>query len=386
VSKVLLISPWSPPPDGVGFHSVALANSWQVAGHDVLVVTSGSESSQFPSASPPGVHEIRVVRTLRLLPHVATTQLLTEFQPDVVIVQFAIASQSTTLMSTLKLMSAARRRGLPVVAAFHEPAREINRLGPLSRWIYRVAARFTTCPVAYSSAGAIALRGAKIFDDVSEVPLGCSPAAQVLLEDLNRVRDRYAIAAPLVLSLGFTHPDKGTDLLVASMEEVARALDGDVRFLIAGAPRARRGAFRFMGRGDRKLHRSLEATIRLPKSISVDMCGFVPEEDVAALLYLASAVVLPYRRATQSSIAYQALGAHAVIVASDIPELRSDLGTAARFFRSESIPSLTETLVSVLNSPQNDWRHAAAIRAAENSYDATAQRLLNIGLSGTTSM
>jgi hypothetical protein len=67
-------------------------------------------------------------------------------------------------------------------------------------------------------------------------------------------------------------------------------------------------------------------------------------------------------------------------VASDIPELRSDLGNAARYFHSESISNLTETLVSVLNSSQDELRDAAAARAAGRSYDATAAKLLNIGL------
>jgi glycosyltransferase involved in cell wall biosynthesis len=385
VSKILLISPWAPPPDGVAFHSFALVTSWQAAGHDVLVVTSGSEDPQVPNPSRSDDHEIHVVRTLRLVPHRATTRLLADFQPDVVVVQFAIASQSMALVSTLSLMSAARRSGVPVVVAFHEPAREMDRLGPLSRWIYHTAARCTTHPVVYSHAGAAALSGAGIFTDVTEVPLGCPVVTEVSSEDLARVRDRYAIIAPLVLSLGFTHPDKGTDLLVASMPDVAQLLDGNVQFLIAGSPRTRRGIFRLMGRSDRKFHRILMGRTIFATGVPLEVCGFVPDEDVTALLFLASAVVLPYRRCTQSSVASEALGAGAVIVASDIPELCNDLGPAARYFHSESIPNLTETLVSVLKSPQYDLRNAAAIRAAERSYDTTAAKLLRIGLFGSTS-
>ena len=380
MSKILLISPWAPPPDGVAFHSLALVTSWQDAGHEVLVVTSGSENALVLNLASPNGQKIRAIRTLQLAPRRATTQLLSDFQPDIVIVQFAIASQSTALLSTLRLMSSAFRSGLPVVVAFHEPARELDRLGPLSRWIYRAAARFTTHPVVYSHAGATALRDAKIFTHVTEIPLGCLPAKKLSYDDLTRVRNRYNITAPLVLSLGFTHADKGTDVLVASMSSVARLLKGNVQFLIAGSPRDRRGVFRLWGRSDQKFHRLLVKRVRLLKGVSIKLCGFVPDEDVSALLFLASAVVLPYRRATQSSVANQALGARAVIVASDIPELCSELGTAAHYFHSDSIPNLTETLVSVLNNPQDELRDAAALRAADRSYDATAAELLNIGL------
>jgi glycosyltransferase involved in cell wall biosynthesis len=384
VSKILLISPWPPPPDGIAFHSVALATSWRVAGHDVLVVTSGSENPRVHDPSP-DEHEIRVIRTLRLVPRTTTSRLLDDFQPDLVVAQFAIAAQSTTLLSTLRLMSVAYHSGLPVVTTFHEPAREIDRLGPLSRWIYRAAARVTTHPVVYSPAGANALLSSRIFAEVAEVPLGCPPNIEVSPENLARVRERYNITAPLVLSLGFTHPDKGTDLLVASMSGITRLLKGDVQFLIAGTPRARRGIFRLMGRSDKKFHRILTRGANGLTGVSIKMCGFVPDEDVSVLFFLASAVVLPYRRATQSSVANEALSARAVIVASDIDELSSDLGPAARYFHSGSFPSLTETLAWVMKNPQNELRETAAARAAERSYDTIAAKLLNIGLSGSTS-
>ena len=383
MSKILLLSPWVPPPDGVGFHSIALVKSWRAAGHDVIVVTSNSrDRKSSPSASPDN-NETRVERRLSVWPRKATTRLLVDYQPDIVIVQFTIASQSTTLFSTLRLMRVARRSGVPVLVAFHESSREIDRLGPLSRWIYRVAARNTTHPVVYSTAGSASLTRAGIFSHVTEVPHGCAPVEEISAEDFARVRDRYAIAAPLVLSLGFAHIDKGTELLVASVSGVHQRLEGKVQFLIAGFPRDRRGVFRIMGRADQKFQSVLLKRVGLLRGVSIDLCGFVPDEDVAPLLSIASAVVLPYRRATQSGIANLALSARAVIVASDIRELRSDLGTAARYFHSGSVVDLTDTLESVLSHSQDEMRTAAGTRAAERSYDTTAESLLKIGLLGS---
>ncbi|HWD96121.1 MAG TPA: glycosyltransferase family 4 protein [Acidimicrobiales bacterium] len=381
MSRILLLSPWCPPPDGVGFHSRSLVESWRAAGHEVLVITSGSPEPEdsSPRADNNGIH---VLKILGMLPRGTAARALHSYRPDVVIVQFTIASQSTTLLSTLRVMNVAKRSGVPVVVAFHEPSRELNRLGPLTRWIYRLAARNTSTPVAYSPAGAAALMKAGIFASVADVPHGSTPFREVSLSDVAEVRDRFAITAPLVLSLGFAHPDKGTELLVSSIREVDRRLKGDVQFLIAGSARQRRGIFRLMGRTDQRFHQMLMERISELSDVSIDVRGFVPEEDVAALLYVASAVVLPYRRATQSGMANLALGAGAVIVASDIRELRGDLGPAARYFRSGSVADLSETLESVLKSPQDQLRSAAVARASERSFDVTAERLLDVGLVG----
>jgi glycosyltransferase involved in cell wall biosynthesis len=271
--------------------------------------------------------------------------------------------------------------GIPVVTAFHEPVREIDRLGPLSRWIYRQMEGNSTVGVAYSAAGATALVASGLFEKATELPHGCSPV-EVTSGDLARVREKYRITSPLIISLGFSHVDKGTDLLVEAMSEITRRLEGDVQFLIAGSPRPRRGVFRLLGRADRRFHDRLSLDSHELTGVSVAMCGFIPGEDVAALLHLASAVVLPYRRSTQSGVANQALAAGAVVLASDIPELRADLGTAAHFFRSGSVADLVDKSVYVLSSSQDAIREAAILRATERSYDVVAARLVRVGLAG----
>ncbi len=382
MTRILLLSPWPPPPDGVGFHSVALVNSWCAEGHETLVVTSRLKRHTGTDPSDSHPDQVSVARVLGLTPRRTTYQLIRDFRPDVVVVQFTIASQNTSLVSTLSLMSRLRRSGLPLVVAFHESAREISHLGPLSKLIYRLAARETTYPIAYSRAASLALKNSGLFKDVSEVPHGCRKVTQVSPEVIARVRNRYDITAPLVLSLGFAHPDKGTELLANSVAAISQRVHGDVQFLFAGSPRKRRGIFRLMGRTDQKYHdRTMNGLASLPGA-SVEICGFVPEEDLMALLTLSAAVVLPYRRATQSGIANLALSARAVIVASDIPELREDLGAAAHYFRAGSSTDLTDTVISVLTTDQEPFRREAATRASERSYDATAAALLNIGLRG----
>jgi len=217
------------------------------------------------------------------------------------------------------------------------------------------------------------------------VPLGCLNVAEATPDDIARVREKYNVSLPLVLSLGFTHPDKGTDLLVAAMPMATSSLAGKVQFLIVGAPRRRRGIFRIMGRGDERFQSKVNEAILNLRDVDVSMQGFIPEEDVTPLLFLASAVVLPYRRCTQSAVANRAISAHAVIVASDIPELQDNLGPAAIYFQSENVTHLSGTIVSALEDPPDDIRTVAASFGDDHSIVRTAEALLNLGLFGSTS-
>ena len=377
----MLLSPWAPPPDGVAFHSKSLVDAWRLEGHEVAVVTSRSRDRR--NANRPIVDEngVNVIRCLGLIPRRTSKQHLLDFQPDALVVQFAIASQNTALISSIVFTWLARRLGFPVVTAFHEPAREIDRLGPLSRLIYRAVAKNTSSAAAYSKAGAAALTRSGLFVNATTLPHGCSSPVRVTDEDLDRVRDRYRVTSPLVLSLGFTHVDKGTDLLVRAMSDVDRSLEGNVQFLLAGSPRTRRGIFRLMASADRRFHETLTMETRKLMGTTVQLSGYVPSEDVLPLLNLASAVVLPYRRATQSGVANLALAARAIVLASDIPELKDDLGPAALYFKSGSVPDLVKKLVTILREPHDELRDEAGIRATERQYDIVAKRLITLGLS-----
>lgn len=348
-----------------------------------MVVTSGSKDSSDYLPLEFSKDGIIVARTLGVLPRKSTTRLVRSYEPDVAVVQFTIASQNTSLFSTLRLMRTMRRSGIPVIVAYHESAREIGRLGQVTRWIYRVAAKGTTVPVAYSRAAVSALKVGRIFNEVVEVAHGCRAIVDPSPEDLLRVRECYNITSPLILSLGFSHPDKGTELLADSVTAISQQLGRNVQFLFAGSPRKRRGIFRLMGQIDQKYHNLLIAKLAQFKDVPIEIRGFVPEEDIGPLLLLSSAVVLPYRSATQSGIANLALSAGAVIVASDIRELRDDLGPAAHYFRSGDVADLTATIVNVLNVDQGPIRSAATSRAKDRSYDATAAKLLDIGLHAT---
>jgi len=92
-------------------------------------------------------------------------------------------------------------------------------------------------------------------------------------------------------------------------------------------------------------------------------------------------VVLPYRRSTQSGIANLALASGALIIASDLPGLKSDLGDCAEYF-SGSPQDLAEVIKSRLSEgctlENLELRAKSMQRARSQSYRRVATEILTI--------
>jgi glycosyltransferase involved in cell wall biosynthesis len=307
-----------------------------------------------------------------------------EFEPDMVFVQFAIAAMSVNVWSVRSLCKQFAGARIPIVVGYHEPAREYHLLGFATHLIYKSMARVTQVPIVFSHAGRQALIENGLFDEVIEVPHGTTGVSEVADDDIRRVRDLYHIQKPLVLSLGFTSFDKGTDVLLDAASAIAKGRDDDVQFLIAGSPRERRGVFRIMGRRDIKWQRRLEDQAAKIDNVDIEFFGFIADEDVAALLFVADVVALPYRRITQSGIANLALSSRSVVVASNLPGLRSDLGDAARYAEVDDSSALAEQIAGLLGdsaaSIRQHMRELSGNRAAANTYAKVAAHILSAGL------
>lgn len=382
MARILLLSPYEPPSDGIAKHTSFLVDAWDSAGHSVLVISPGKQRG-LEGAECIGTRS-KVARILRQVPRRRTWNEILEFEPDMVFVQFAIAAVSVNLWSVRSLCKKFTAARIPVVVAYHEPAREYDLLGFVTRLIYKAMARVTDVPVVFSFAGRQALIENGLFDEVVEVPHGTTGVAKITDDDIKRVRDLYHVQKPLVLALGFTSFDKGTDVLLDAANAIAESRGNDVQFLIAGSPRERRGVFRIMGRRDVECQRRLEDQAKKIVSVDIDFFGFVADSDVAAVLFVADVVALPYRRITQSGIANLALSSRSAVVGSNLPGLRSDLGDAAKYVAVGDAGALAEQIVSLLGdenaSVRQDMRELSGKRAVSNTYAKVAERILSAGL------
>jgi glycosyltransferase involved in cell wall biosynthesis len=302
----------------------------------------------------------------------------------VVVVQFAIAALSTSFWSVQDLCRRCAAAQIPVVVTFHEPAREYELFKLLTAFLYRAIARVTTVPVVFSPSAERALIENGLFSRVTELPHGTSGLLTITEADLHRVRERYDITKPLVLSLGFTGADKGTDVLLGAAAGIAGERGNDVQFLIAGSPRKRRGVFRLREYGDVAFQRRLEEQGRKIARVDVAFTGFVPDADVAALLFVADVVALPYRRITQSGIANLALSSRSVVVCTELAGLRNDLGDAALYVKVGDPQSLARGISSLLGDEHRDARERmrtlAEGRAQASTFATVANEILSAGL------
>jgi hypothetical protein len=382
MARILLFSPYEPPSDGIAEHTGHLVDAWDSAGHSVLVIAPGKQRG-LEGAECIGSRS-KVARILRQVPRRRTWNEIVEFQPDMVFVQFAIAAVSVNLWSVRSLCKQFSAARIPVVVAYHEPAREYDLLGFVTRRIYQTMARVTEVPIVFSLAGRQALIDSDLFDEVVEVPHGTTGIAKITDEDIRRVQDLYHIQKPLVVALGFTNSDKGTDVLLDAASAIASGLSNDVQFLIAGSPRERRGVFRLMEHRDVKCQQRLEHQAKEIADVEIAFSGFVADQDVAALLFVADVVALPYRRTTQSGIANLALSSRSVVVCSDLPGLRSDLGDAAKYVKVGDSRAMAEQIVSLLGddstSVRRHMRELSGERAVANNFSKVAEEILSAGL------
>ena len=155
-----------------------------------------------------------------------------------------------------------------------------------------------------------------------------------------------------LLHFGRLLPYKGLDLLAEALETIGDDPDLTVRVVGSGPESA-----------------ELDALRRLP-NVTVEN-RWVPEDEVAALLTWADALVLPYREASQSGVAAAALAAGRAVVSTNVGGLAEQLADSKRALLCDpdaaglaaAIRALLDgqiALASKAEDPAAAWRSMAA--------------------------
>jgi glycosyltransferase involved in cell wall biosynthesis len=375
-AKILVVSTYPPPAEGVANHTRVIATEWARTS-EVLIAAPGN--IQTPCTDPDGLKIARILGPTRRSLSQAH-ELVRAFRPDMVFVQFIIATLTTAIPATIALCREAKRQGASVVVAYHEPAREFALLGPVAKRIYRSIAATADVAVVFSVTAATTLREARLPGELVVLHHGIPDLVQPSAADLERLRVAYRLPpGNLILSLGFIHPYKGTDLLLSVVADIAPRGACRPAVLIAGSPRKRPGIFKVMELRDHAYHHRLLAMAKsLPSDVRISFTSFVPEADLPALLKLARVMVLPYRKDTQSGIASLAIAAELPIVCSDQPALREEIGGSAVYFPPGDRGALRRALTSAIEDDDLHRSLAAESRRihCSSSMVKIAQRLL----------
>lgn len=375
--RLLLVSPFPPPADGIGSHTRMLAAALRE--HAAVVIAAPGGGARTDIAE--GVQRVLAPWQVR-----ERSALLATVRPEALFVQFAIASYSSSLLGLDHLLRSAHGAGIPITTAFHEPQREQTALPLLGRAIYRRIAALTDVPIAYGEAGRAALLDAGIVSGgVSSIPLGVPQLAPPSAAGIEAVRARYGLTGRLVLMLGFIHPDKGADVLIGAARPLLQT-HPDVTVVIAGEPRVRRGLFRAFGRVDARHLAELQSAaawagnrIRFP--------GFIDDIDLSNLLAAASVMVLPYRRITQSSIATLCVAGAVPTVASRLDGLMTTLDDGAVYVPPGDALPLAAALAAVLDDDDGRAIQRRALEARRDAWTpaAIADRIVEVTFGGMPS-
>lgn len=367
--RVLYLSPYPPARDGIGNYTSLLAKAVTDAGHEIAVIVP----RDLPDAPP------EVIGSASRSPHgdLGIGTAVARWNPDVIHLQFAVAAFGTRTFRLLRWLNQVQQdRGIPVVVTLHEATRESALLPLAGPALFRQIARHCDHLIVHTDA-ALTLLTTKLGVRETQVSVIPHPRTEPPAPSATPVelRERFGLGdARVLLAFGFIHVDKGLDDLARALGIIRRtshASLSNVRLVVAGAVRPRRGAFRIFEARD---HVHLARVLRLIRQNGLDdlvvRTGYVPAGDVAAWFQLASAVVLPYRRTEQSGVANLARWFNVPVLASRVGGLTELFSDSGMTFPPSAPSELAETITTFLS--------ADPVSTTEPNVSARADDLLAV--------
>lgn len=185
-----------------------------------------------------------------------------------------------------------------------------------------------------------------------------------------RARHGFAADAPVVVFFGTLLPSKGIEDLIEAFATV-RARRPDARLLIAGHPS------RLMEDGQLD---ALAERLGIAEAVTVD-AGYVPNEELGALMRLARVVVFPYRNATASGALQVAYAYGRPVIATRVgglPEVveegESGLVVAPR--RPDELAEAILTLVDDAETAERMGAHALELSRTRFAWTTSAATII----------
>jgi glycogen(starch) synthase len=344
--RVLIVS-WEYPPvivGGLGRHVADLADALTALGHDIRVLTRGSE----PRSRTETINGVPVTRAAvdqlnidfssesvlawtQAFEHAlirAGLTLLESWQPDVIHGHDWLVAQTTRTLH--------ERCGAPVVATIHatEYGRQQGWLGEpvpraihsVERWLCQNAAAVITCSQFMAD------QVADLFDlqrgAIAVIGNGIDPGQwQRSPAEVDVARSRYRGDGPLVAFAGrFVH-EKGLQELIKALPLLATDYPGLAAVLVGRGP---------------DLAAQQDRAVRYGVADLISWPGFLDGGDLAAVLAAADVVVVPSLYEPFGLIALEAQAAGTPVAVSDTGGLRDLVvdGQSGVRFEPESTMSL----------------------------------------------
>ncbi len=369
--RYVLVGPTHPAPGGIVHFTEGLARALAARGQTLVI----GWTRRFPERLYPGTIEDRtsqetVVSAIGepildlLAPRTWRTaaRRIIAFGPAVAVLQWWHPMHAPVIRSLARRL---RVHGIHVTLICHNV--EPHESNAVWRRLTRRALRSVDSIVVHSShLVPVARRLAPkvpvttsflpIFDNVARA------GGQATADEIQHIRDRVGAAAdqPIILTFGYVRPYKGVeDAIAATVHCTTRPL-----LVVAGECW-----------GDAERYEGLVRQSGAADRIVLDL-RYIPNEELPALFGASSAVVLPYRDATQSGVATLAFAFDRPVVATEVGglgELVTD-GETGVLVTPDSPRDLARGIDRLLTDTR-DWRPAIARTRNALSWDHYAQTL-----------
>jgi glycosyltransferase involved in cell wall biosynthesis len=363
--RLALVGPSWPYRGGISRTTTLLAAALERRGSLAAFLTA---ARQYPRFLYPGTRDIDPMACARLavaepsfgvfqpMSWGALTRRLAAAAPDAVVMPFwTVAWAGMTLWVE-------RSGAAPVVGVVHNPADHD------SNWLTRRLARRVLAGFRGFLCHAHSVERS-LLQQFPATPVAVHPLAPDAPVAVDRGAARRSLAVPdgavAFLSFGLIRPYKGVDVLVAAMASLPA--ETPAVLLLAGEPWAEL---------DADTARRLAALVAARRAIT--RLEWIPEEEVATWLAAADVMVLPYRSATGSAVAAQAIGYGLPVVASGVGGLAEVVrdGANGLLVPPGDATALAAALTALIDPGRRAAMAAASqAAAAELSWDSYAAAL-----------
>jgi glycosyltransferase involved in cell wall biosynthesis len=342
-----------PEPSGQASFTVNLAEGMAQAGHPVLVITASNRGHAYHTVrngvQVKGLTSIRASwwhpdSYIAIWPWRQVSRLFDEFRPDIVHIQ-------DHYPLCRAVVSAARKRHLPIVGTNHFLPENVTHYVPMPTWcrpsfnrllwwaMLDLYNRLDIVTIATETGVAI-LRQAGIRVPTYPVSCGIDLNRFYLDSQVDRLelRRRYGLALDrtLFLFVGRVDQEKRLDVLLQALHRLDR---DDIQLGIAGHG-ARLKALQAMAR-------------RLNLGQRVVFTDYVPADDLPALLNSADIFAMPSEAELQSIATLEALACGRPVLAANakaLPELVED-GVNGYLFRAGDVEDAARCMAQLADQP-----------------------------------
>lgn len=184
-------------------------------------------------------------------------------------------------------------------------------------------------------------------------------------EEVTTVKTRYGIEGKYFLFVSNIEPRKNVDRLVEAFKRLPRNY---TLVLVGGSGWLNEATFAAIDAANKEGIRIIK-----PKA-------FVPDEDVAALMSGAEALVHPALHEGFGMTPLEAMAAGTPVAVADIPAVREVVGDAGIYFDPASVDAIAEAMqlmVAMPDAERNAYRQKGAKRASEFAWASIAKTLAN---------